>query len=287
MKKILIAGVTGQLGSALKKNFSSEFKVFGLSRNSENNAHFFKCDITDNRKLEIIFNIVKPDIVINTAALGHADTCEAEKEHAYRINYLGNNNLLSLSRKYNSYFVFMSSYYVFDGHDKEYNESHYVCPLNYYGITKIMSEIETSGYKNSLIIRSSKIISLGYGGKNLIVRLDNDLKNKRKVQASSDQYNNPITANFMADTIKKLILKSKTGVFNIGGENYVSNYELSLMFASLFGYDASLISGIVTKTGEQLVIRPKDVFLTLDKLKKAGIDTYNLDQMFNDMKNGR
>ena len=56
-KSILICGASGQLGSSLIKIFSenSIYDVYGLSRKF-NKDNGFKCDITDYKNLEKVFN---------------------------------------------------------------------------------------------------------------------------------------------------------------------------------------------------------------------------------------
>ena len=142
MKKLLICGIGGQLGSALKKIFSDVFDVYGLDMASKDDKTF-SCDVTDKEKVEKIIDDLKPDVVINAAALVNADKCETEKHLTYNINYLGNNNVLYASKKINAFFVFISSYYVFDGTKKEYIEEDMPTPINYYGIMKLLAENDT------------------------------------------------------------------------------------------------------------------------------------------------
>ena len=94
VKKLLICGINGQLGSALKKNFSGEFDVYGLDRESAGKT--FSCDITDASNVSDIITKLNPDVVINAAALVDADKCETEKQLAYDINFLGNRNVRSV-----------------------------------------------------------------------------------------------------------------------------------------------------------------------------------------------
>ena len=158
MKTILICGASGQLGLALANIFSKNklYDTYGLSRNYAGKK-YFQCDIANFDKLKGVFDKLKPDIVINSAAFVNADLCEKNKKLAYKINYAGNKNILELSKKYNSHFALISSYYVFDGTKKYYSESMAPTPINYYGVTKAMSEAITSMYEKSLIIRASKI----------------------------------------------------------------------------------------------------------------------------------
>ena len=157
-------------------------------------------------------------------------------------------------------------------------------PLNYYGITKALSEVDTLVYPKSLVIRSSKIFSLGFDTRNFIARLYASLKDNKEFVAVNDQSNNPIHADLMAETIEALILKNKFGIFNVGGEDYLSNYELARRFAEHFGLKSSLITPSSTDKYCENARRPKDVRLMLNKIRTLSIKTYNLDEMFPHMK---
>lgn len=280
-KRILICGASGQLGQALINIFSKNkaYDAYGLSRNGIGTKHL-QCDISNFDKLEEAFRKIKPDVVINSAAYANADLCEKNKGLAYKINYLGNKNVLELSKKYDSYFVFISSYYVFDGAKKFYSEDAEPTPINYYGVTKTMSEIVTGTYRKSLIIRASKIFSLGYDDRNFIARTYQSLANGQKVLAVDDQYNNPIHADLLAKSIMELIDLERLGIYNIGGKDYVSNYGLAKSFARFFGLDHSLIKSIKTKESGQATQRPRHVYLKIDKLRLDGIGTHRLKYMF-------
>jgi len=282
MKKILICGSRGQIGSALKYIFSKEqgFEVYGLSRSEKETKNSFSIDITDIKKLKKIFTKLKPEIVINSAGMVNADFAEKEKEEAFRINCMGNRNLLNLTKEGKGLFVFISSYYVFDGIKEKYSEEDIVSPINYYGMNKVISEIETRAYEKSIIIRACKIFSLGYDTRNMIARTYYDLKNNREARIICDQFNNPLHADFMAEAIKQLILKNKRGTYNLGGEDYLDNYTFCRIFAEHFRFNSSLIKPIKTEEITQLAPRPKKVFLKLNKLKKEGIKTYTLKEMF-------
>ncbi|NQV09513.1 NAD(P)-dependent oxidoreductase [Candidatus Woesearchaeota archaeon] len=282
VKRVLICGVSGQLGSAVHALYSKDhsFEVFSLDKSEIKLENFFQGDITNKESLKLIFDEIKPEIVINTAALVHADLCETERELAKSINYTGNKNLLELSKEYDAQFVFMSSYYVFDGTKKDYDENSPTTPLNYYGETKVMSEEETLKYPKSIVIRASKIFSVGYDKRNFIARAHISLMNNQEVVAVDDQYNNPVHADFMADAIKTLVSMNKSGIYNVGGEDYVNNYEFAKRFSEYFGFDTSLVKAVKTDEATQAAKRPRDVNLNLEKLKSEGIKTHNLNEMF-------
>ena len=96
MKKILIAGQGGMVGSAVYKILNKEknYKILSCPRK--------KLDFTDIKKLEKWFKKNKPDIVINCAGKvgGILDNSKFSHDYLY-INTLIGLNLINISNKYN------------------------------------------------------------------------------------------------------------------------------------------------------------------------------------------
>ena len=96
MKRILIAGQGGMVGSAVYKLLSKEknYKILSCPRK--------KLDFTDIKKLEKWFKKNKPDIVINCAGKvgGILDNSRFSYDYLY-INTLIGLNLINISNKNN------------------------------------------------------------------------------------------------------------------------------------------------------------------------------------------
>lgn len=110
MKKVLITGGFGTVGSAFIKEFYSRYQFFSLSRNQEkkaslrayfNNVELLSGTIEDREYLLTIFKKIQPDIVIHTAALKYIDVCEKNPIQAIKINLLGSLNLIEASKAAN------------------------------------------------------------------------------------------------------------------------------------------------------------------------------------------
>lgn len=295
--RVLICGGNGQLGLALaSKYYSSGAEVarfdkslpevsisFGSSFDTVRNT-FFSGDISDMVCARDVFSSFRPDVVINCAAIVNADRCEVEKETAYKVNFLANNNLLSLAKSNGSKFVFISSYYIFDGSGRTYVESSIPNPLNYYGITKLLSEASTLQYDRGIVARMSKIFSLGYDKRNFISRAFHSFQNDGTVRAVVDQYNNPIDADTAAVSIASLVDSGFYGCCHIGGLDYVNNDEFARLFASSFGLDSSRILPVPTIDCKQDAPRPMNVELSIDLLLSMGVHIPRLEETFSLMR---
>ncbi len=263
--KVLVIGANGQLGSALMEVLKTDFGVMGtyVIDEPEDMIHL---DITNNDEVDSVLDEVKPDIVINTAALTHVDKCEDEQELASKINTQGNTNLFEKCKEHGAKLIFISSYYVFDGEKGWYSEDDEVKPLNVYSKTKVESEKITFQDPNNLIIRTSKIYSWGIDNRNFIARMINTLKQGSTFETTNDQFNNPISAYDLAFSIKRLIQENASGIYNTGGPDYVNNLDFATITADVFDLDKSLIIGKTTEEFNAKALRPKKCALKIDKL---------------------
>jgi len=110
MKKVLITGGSGTIGKAFIERYQGKYEFYNMSRNEGSQAQLKRdfpdvsnhigC-IEDIGSVYRIFERVKPDIVIHTAAMKHIDIIEHEPTEACKINVVGSLNIISASTRYN------------------------------------------------------------------------------------------------------------------------------------------------------------------------------------------
>jgi len=145
-KTILVTGAAGSIGSEIVRQLIKySYKQLILVDQAEtpsfylNNELFEKypdCrykliigDVTNEQKMNFIFNKYKPEIVFHAAAYKHVPLMEANAHEAFRVNVGGTKVLSELAIKYNvEKFVMISS-------DKAVN------PTNVMGATKKVCEL--------------------------------------------------------------------------------------------------------------------------------------------------
>jgi len=141
--KVLITGSSGMLGQDLCQELSGEYEVIGIDfvqRTAYSVQRFIKGDITDKKILGIVEKI-KPDIVIHAAAYTDVDGCEFNKEKCYKINSEGARDIALACKKTNSFLIYISTDFVFNGRKKtSYNEKDRPNPLSVYGESKLSGE---------------------------------------------------------------------------------------------------------------------------------------------------
>jgi dTDP-4-dehydrorhamnose reductase len=142
MNRIAVTGSDGQIGKELIK--------YGYEP--------LKCDVTDFDEVRDELHRVKPDVIINCAAITDVGYCEENKEKAFAVNVRGVSNLL-----YDFYgtFIYLSTVHVFNGQKYwDYSEKHRPDPVNTYGFTKWAGEqVSTYGTCRPVTIRISRTFS--------------------------------------------------------------------------------------------------------------------------------
>ncbi|MBZ0199872.1 MAG: sugar nucleotide-binding protein, partial [Ignavibacteriaceae bacterium] len=77
--------------------------------------------------------------------------------------------------------------------------------------------------------------------------------------------------------INKIIEFKKEGLFNIGGREFISRYDFTLMIADYFGLDKTLIKKIITEDLNQPAKRPlKSGLLTLKAETEMGYKPHTI-----------
>ncbi|MDU8886407.1 NAD-dependent epimerase/dehydratase family protein [Yeosuana sp. MJ-SS3] len=147
--KVLITGAAGNLGKVITQHLiSRNIPVIGIDTNnhmdhSSDNFKYYKCSITEEQKMNNIFEKEQPSNVIHLAAtFNRVRNRKTEME----IDVGGSENVLKISNKIPSVkqLIYSSSAAAYGGHKDNplwLNEDHELRPGNYrYGIIKKMVE---------------------------------------------------------------------------------------------------------------------------------------------------
>jgi dTDP-4-dehydrorhamnose reductase len=132
--KIIVIGANGQLGSDVAEAFADA----GDEVSSLTHADL---DVALADPIAARMREIRPDVVINTAAMHHVENCEKDPALAFAVNGIGARNLAIAAKDVDAKLVHVSTDYVFDGaKDNPYVESDVPNPLNVYGNTKLAGE---------------------------------------------------------------------------------------------------------------------------------------------------
>lgn len=208
MKKILIIGKNGQVGSDLLPFFASlgEVKAWGRE----------EVDLSQPEKLIAPIRAYKPNLIINAAAYTAVDQAEKESEKAFTINAQVPKILAEEAKKLAARLIHYSTDYVFDGlSTRPYDEKDPTAPRNVYGHSKLAGEkaIQEVG-GDFLILRTSWVYTSR--GKNFLLTMLRLAKEKDTLKIVCDQQGAPTWSQFIAQaTAKMAFLPGESGIYHL------------------------------------------------------------------------
>lgn len=229
MKTLVVFGVQGQLGTAVAKIFSGDFKVVGLSH--------AEADITDAAQVAAVFAKYAPQVAVNAAAYNLVEQVEENLDMAYKLNAFGPFLLAREAKKHNAVLVHFSTDYVFDGEKEFFTERDCPHPINAYGASKLAGEqlIGAVG-GNHYIIRTTALFgeSGNSGTINFVDRIIAKARAGEEVKVVSDQFTCPTLTSDLAAKIKQLVLgPAPLGVYHITNQGSCSWYDYALKIIEL------------------------------------------------------
>jgi len=151
LKKILITGAAGQIGSelavSLRERYGNENVVLGVHRRELpedlKEGPWEKIDVTDRKEIDKIIEEYEIDTVYHLAAILSAKG-EKNPQLAFKVNIIGTYNILEAGVKYNlEKIIIPSSIAVFGPETPKENTPNETIlrPTTMYGITKVTGEL--------------------------------------------------------------------------------------------------------------------------------------------------
>lgn len=221
MIKVVFIGSNGMLARDLIPQFSRT-----------DNYCFDKpdIDITDKKSVDAILFHIRPDFVVNCAAITQVDACETDPT-CYLVNGVGVYHLANACRKIKARLIHISTDYVFDGKkvDGFYKENDGKNPINHYGRSKLMGELALTSFGDDLQYLMLRVQWLfGVHGMSFVRKMMAIAEKKPPViKVVSDQFGRPTNTVFLSKAIHYLAMNGASGVFNLGSTGHCSWYDLA------------------------------------------------------------
>lgn len=240
-KKILVVGATGMLGNAQMTELSKykNFDVFGTVRYFEEakkylpakllNKIYPNVDVENIDSLIKVFNLVKPDLVINCVGLIKQSPSASNMALAIYMNALLPHRLASLSEAFGARLIHISTDCIFSGSKGNYKESDPSDAGDVYGRTKFLGEVEGP---HCFTMRTSII---GHGLESHVSLIDWFLTQKGKIKG----YTKVIYSGFPTVEIARIIAEyiipneNLSGVYHVSSEP-ISKYDLLKIVAKIY-----------------------------------------------------
>ena len=272
MKKILITGTSGLLGSNLVMSLKDRYDVIGTDINNSikfPDIEYKTMDIcvSDSVK-EIIFS-VKPHVIIHCAAETRVDYCEDNPDAAFLVNVRGTEIIAGACREIGSKIVYISTDSVFDGFKGFYNESDKTAPLNVYAKSKLSGEQVVAKQAGYFLILRTNIYGWNAQAKTSLAEwILDSVSNGKRIPGFEDIIFAPLLVNDLALLIDKMIGRGLGGLYHVNAANKCSKLEFAKMICKLFSKDEALVYAGKSDEINFKARRPKDTSLDISKIKQ-------------------
>lgn len=275
MTTFLVTGSSGLVGTQVVRDLvEKDFDVYS-SYNVEKPKAGTPTPLDISKKNEIIkmLQYVKPDIVIHLAAITDVDLCETQKELAALINTQATETLARESAKYNAFFVYMSTDYVFDGKKGMRMENDVPAPVNFYGRSKLDAEIALNNLKcDYVIVRTSTPFGTHPKKKSFPLWVKENLELKKEIPVLTDQFTSPTFVPNLSKMLLEVAKRRITGIIHLAGASRLSRYEFAEIIADKLNLDKTLLRPTKISEMKWKAQRPHDSSLDVSKASEILIN---------------
>ena len=274
MKKLVITGANGFLGWNICRLAKDRWHLFGTVYSHPveiPKVTTLKIDLTDLFELKRLFEEVRPDAVIHTAAASDPNFCQVNPDLSYGINVEASVNIALLCSDYMIPYLFTSTDLVFDGLNAPYRESDPVCPVNVYGEHKAQAEERIlKAYPQSTVCRMSLMFGLsGPVAKSFIQPMLLAMQAGRELNLFVNEFRTPLSA---ATAVRGLFLSLNkvSGIIHLGGKERISRYDFGKLIQRIFRFENAKIRPCKQEEVHMPALRPADVSLDSSKALALG-----------------
>ena len=280
MKKLLITGANGFLGWNICRLAKGRWHLFGTVYSHPVDipkVTTIKINLTDHSELKRLFQKVRPDAVIHTAAASDPNFCQVNPDVSYGINVMASVNIALLCSDYKIPYLFTSTDLVFDGLNAPYRESDPVCPVNVYGEHKALAEERVlKANPQSTVCRMSLMFGLsGPVAKSFIQPMLLAMQAGRELNLFVNEFRTPLSASSAVGGLF-LVLNKVHGIIHLGGKERISRYDFGKLMQRIFKFENARIRPCKQEEIHMPASRPADVSLDSSKAVALGFRPLSL-----------
>ena len=265
MKKLLITGASGFLGSRIVEFYKEKYEVYAPTHK--------EMDITNEESVNCVLSGYRPDVVIHCAAISDVGLCEKEPEKAWNINVNGSINIAKASKQINAKCILCSSDQVYFGSSvkEAHKEDELLQPFNLYGQGKLKAEEECQKVNPDCVLLR---LSWMYDVKTVKEGEHSDFFRNLLLQIKSEkQLSFPIYDRRGITDINEVVrnlektFEIEGGVYNFGSPNEKNTFDMMYEVFQKLGLNTDRLH----KNEEAFKPNPRNITMCQKKVKECGI----------------
>jgi dTDP-4-dehydrorhamnose reductase len=265
--KVLVTGATGQLGSAIAKEFGAAHEVVACA--------FEDLDITSHQHVAERVRAVRPAVVVNCAAYNDVDGAENHAVTALDVNAFGVRSLARAAAEVEAVFVHYSTDFVFAGDAHEpYTEEARPNPRSFYAMSKLLGDWFAAEARRWYVLRVESLFggsALGSRHRSSVDRIADAIFEGREAVVFTDRTVSPSFVADIARATRELVERGAPGgLYHCVNSGLCTWYELAREVARQAGIEPKLRPCSVADVPLRAA-RPVYAALSNAKLAAAGI----------------
>lgn len=267
--KILVTGGGGQVAEALRRESEIEedlsFVVCGRAT----------LDITKPAAIDEIFELERPDIVVNAAAYTAVDGAEGAPGEADMVNGEAVAHLAQAASRIGARLIQISTDFVFDGSATMPIPPDAVPrPISAYGRSKLLGEdaCERILGGDMLVLRTSWVYEPG--GRNFVDTMLRLAETHEEIRVVADQFGAPTRARTVAKAIIKMVRSDERGIHHVTDAGVTTWFDFAV---SVFQIATS--SGILSAAPRVVPISTEEFKCAAARPRYSVLDTRSANQV--------
>ena len=278
MKKILVLGASGSLGSRIHQSISNSYGTF-FSYSPVNKSKLFYLDVSNLNKLSQLLEEIQPDVVINCIGFTNVDDCEKFPEKSWIINCKSPVDIAEICRLNDVKFVHISTDHYLSISNIKLVETDPVGLVNQYSYTKFYAEkMIVKVNQNAIVIRANFFHFNFENPTSFLDRLIISSRNKVVTQSYNDVWFTPISTKTLILYLKKLLELNFSGLINISSNEVISKYDFHQTVLDCLNTSKDLHRPFSVDDIKLRALRPK--YMALDNRKLVGITRINTPSIY-------
>lgn len=266
MKRIMITGIGGFVGSRLYEHYRIKYTVKGFTH--------FQLDFADEEQVYYEFELFQPDIVIHCGAVSDVRQCEKEPKQSYLTNVTGSENIAKACKKHNARMIFFSSDQVYFGNDglQPHTEEEKLSPANVYGQQKLEAEQKCmEANPDTVCLRLSWMYDnfsksdTEHG--DLVKNVLNAVKKRQTMTYPIYDFRGITYVKEVVENMEK-VFEIPAGIYNFGSENNVPTYDIVKHMLHLLAAEDKLL----LPNADAFADKPRNLCMDSSKIKACGIE---------------
>ena len=278
MKKILVLGASGLLGSRIHRSIGNSYGTY-FNHSPVDKFKLYNLDALNLYKFRELLKEVQPDVVINCIGFTDVDDCEKFPEKSWIINYKLPVEIAEICNASDVKFVHISTDHYLNITNTKLLETDSVDVINQYSYGKYNAEKRIILVNQNAIIIRTNFFQFNF--KNPVTFLDRlviNCGNKVVTQSYKDVLFTPVSTKTLIVYLNKLLELNFSGLVNVSSNEVISKYDFHQTVLTCLNISKDSHRPFSIDDIKLRALRPK--YMALDNRKLVAITRINAPSIY-------